>query len=289
MARTVTVMLRAQRAFTLIELLVTMGLMALLATLSVAGYYGAVRGMTERGVKQDLVAFVRLAQQRALIDETPTAVFFMNRMLRAGNAEYGEAARVVGLAVAVRMAGRISYVNGNYLADEYADLEKTYPVRTSGGRRGATMRLWRMVDGASVDSSYSTVADAVERVNLNTEELLGIGGYQTNTTVWAFVKEGGQGSASWRTGDPYGTEIASLQLPHGYMFDGASVSQVGDTKGVKSFFFSPDKSNIKNNFNATGSDFDFSGISIVASRPGGQSTVGTIKKTDLRDDATGDE
>ena len=93
--------------FTLVELLVTMGLMAMLATMSIAGYYGAVRGMTERGVKQDLIAFVRLAQQRALVDEVPTAVFLMNRYLRAGNQDLGEAARVVGMAVAVRTDGRI--------------------------------------------------------------------------------------------------------------------------------------------------------------------------------------
>ena len=68
------------RAFTLVELLVTMGLMAMLATIAIAGYYGAVRGMTERGAKQDVASLVRLAQQRALVDEVPTAVFLMNNM-----------------------------------------------------------------------------------------------------------------------------------------------------------------------------------------------------------------
>ena len=61
-----------ERAFTLIELLVTMGLMALLATVSIAGYYGAVRGMTERGVRQDVISFLRMTRQRADIDQVPS-------------------------------------------------------------------------------------------------------------------------------------------------------------------------------------------------------------------------
>lgn len=271
--------------FTLVELLVTMGLMAMLATVSIAGYYGAVRGMTERGVKQDIISFVRLAQQRALVDQVPTAVFLMNRYLRAENQELGEARRVVGMAVAVRMAGRISYAKGKYLADEYADLDKTYSTRKSSGSGGSTMRLWRMVKNDNVDQCYSTVFDTVERVKLLTEDMLMNPEHpQTNDVpVWAFVKEGGH-DAPWRVGDPYGTEIASLQLPHGYMFDNASVSRVGETKGVKAFFFYPDAENIKNKVEAVGDSFDFSGISIVANRPGGTTKkIGTISKSDLRD------
>lgn len=269
------------RGFTLVELLVTMGLMALLATMSIAGYYGAVRGMTDRGVKQDLVSFLRLAQQRALVDQVPTAVFCMNRFLRQGNQDLGEADRVVGMAVAVRMAGRMSYVKGNYLSDEYADLDKTYSTRRAGGNAGSTMRLWRMVKNSNVNSCFSTVRDTVEKVNLSVEELL-MGNTTTNTSIWAFVKESGQGSAQWHVGDPYGTEIASLQLPHGYVFEGATVSQPGDTKGVKAFFFYPDE---LSNINAVGSDFNFSGLSVVAHRPGGMTKkVATINKNDLRDD-----
>ena len=149
------------RGFTLVELLVTMGLMALLATVSIGGYYGAVRGMTERGAKQDVVSFLRLARQRALVDQVPTAVIFMNRRLSAENVELGESARIVGEAIAVRRVGRITYINGNYLSDEFGDLERTYPTNSaSSSGQTADMRLYRMQDR---NVKYSTVRDRVAR------------------------------------------------------------------------------------------------------------------------------
>lgn len=279
----------SNRAFTLVELLVTMGLMAMLATVSIAGYYGAVKGMTERGAKDDVISFIRLAQQRALVEQTPVAVFFMNRALRAEDEDTGAAARTVGIAVAVRMCGRISYINGNYLSDEYADLEKTYPTRsTQSGYKGSTMRLWRMVEGSSVENCFSTVRDCVEKKSLQTETLLMCGNnYTTNTAVWCFVKEGGDGNAQWRTGDPYGTEIASLQLPHGYVFEGGSMpSTVGETKGAGNpFFFFPDENSIKGRKDATGQDFNFSGIKISAVGTGSSGTqrAANINRNDLKD------
>ena len=70
-------------AFTLVELMVVIGLMALLGTVSVTGYFAAVRGMADRAAKQDTVALVRQAMQVCLIDQTPTAVLFFNRQTKA--------------------------------------------------------------------------------------------------------------------------------------------------------------------------------------------------------------
>ena len=69
-------------AFTLVELLVVIGLMALLGMVSVAGYFAAVRGMSDRAAKEDTVSLIRLAMQTCLIDQTPTAVLFYNRQTR---------------------------------------------------------------------------------------------------------------------------------------------------------------------------------------------------------------
>ena len=57
-------------AFTLVELLVVIGLMAMLGTISVGGYFAAVRGMADRGALQDTISLIRLAQQTCLIDQT---------------------------------------------------------------------------------------------------------------------------------------------------------------------------------------------------------------------------
>ena len=283
--------------FTLIELLVTMGLMALLATVSIGGYYSAVRGMTERGVKQDVISFVRLAQQRALVDQVPTAVFLFNRKLRDQNDDTGESERTVGIAVAVRTVGRISYISGNYLSDEYGDLGKTYPTNGASNAKGS-MRLYRMVDAGSVEACFSTVRDYVVRRQLDTEELFGAkllgGGTVTlpdntvfgvgNVPIWAFEKiSGGEGNAQWHVGDPYGAEIAHLQLPHGYLFGNAIPNRVGETKGAgQPYFFDPEKLGA---LDYQGSQFDFSGIDIRAYRPGKDSPerVETISRSDLND------
>ena len=276
------------RGFTLVELLVTMGLMALLATVSIGGYYGAVRGMTERGAKQDVVSFLRLARQRALVDQVPTAVIFMNRRLSNENVDLGESERIVGEAIAIRRVGRITYVNGNYLGDEFGDLEKTYSTAT-GSSSGSTadMRLYRMQDQ---NVRYSTVRDCVVRnsgTKLATEILFGMdinGNYQTNSvSIWAFEKTGG-GSASWKVGDAYGTEIASIRLPHGYVFGSTIPSQVGQTSDVGSpCFFNPDEAS------ALGVNMNFSGIDVRAYTPGkgGQQLKKkfSVSTTDLKDNS----
>lgn len=281
--------------FTLIELLVTMGLMALLATVAIGGYYSAVRGMTERGVKQDVISFIRLAQQRALVDQVPTAVFFMNRKLAEEDLDTGEAERIVGIAVAVRTVGRVGYVKGDLIADEYGDLDKTFP--TNGANTRSSMRLYRMVDASSVEACFSTVRDHVVRCSLDTEELFGanlLGGKSVtlpdSTTfsanalnIWAFQKISGDGNANWRVGDPYGAEIASLQLPHGYVFGNSVPTKVGETTGASApCFFDPERLGA---LDYQGSQFEFNGVEIRVRRPGKDSLerVDTISKSDLND------
>ena len=280
------------RGFTLVELLVTMGLMALLATVSIGGYYGAVRGMTERGAKQDVVSFLRLARQRALVDQVPTAVIFMNRRLSKENLDLGESARVVGEAIAIRRSGRISYVDGSYLGDEFSDLEKTYPTATSGSSDNSPgMRLYRMQDKNNVE--YSVVEEYVERCPLRSQEQffgLGLKGNASltlpdNTTytlpqsIWAFKKKSG---GTWKVGDAYGTEIASLRLPHGYVFGSTIPSEVGTTSDGITCFFNPDDAT------PVGVDMNFSSVEVRAYTPakGGQQLkkVFTVVKSDLKDD-----
>ena len=100
--------LAGRAAFTLVELMVVIGLMAMLGTVSVTGYFAAVRGMTERAAIQDTVSIIRQAMQVCLIDQTPTAVLFYNRQTQTENADSpGEAvASSAGTAIAIKMAGR---------------------------------------------------------------------------------------------------------------------------------------------------------------------------------------
>ena len=306
-----------ERGFTLVELLVTMGLMALLATVSIAGYYGAVRGMTDRGVKQDVISFIRQAQQRAMVEQTPVAVFFENRYLREEDEELGETAHVSGRAVAVRMAGRVSCIAKNgfygvgatYLIDEYADLDRTYPTNSLPRQPVSkeTMRLYRMrPDANSLEQFCTLVEDQVvqARLTLDRNDLLNAnrdssfnGGIYDDSDVmkaiesaWAFREAPGNNwlsGSQWRVGDPYGTEIATLNLPKGYLFgSGSQPSTIGDVKGVgKPQFFDPDALDAET---VQGSKFDFDTIVLSAIRPGDDTPkrFDSVSKSDLNDDSS---
>ena len=100
--------------------------------------------------------------------------------------------------------------------------------------------------------------------------------------VWAFEVLSG-GNASWKVGDAYGTEIASIQLPHGYVFGSSVPSQVGEVRDMGNpCFFNPDEAG------TLGVNMSFNGIDIRAYVPakGGQrlKMVTHIGSTDLKDD-----
>ncbi len=149
-------MRQTRKGFSLIELIVVIGLMALLGTISIGGYFAAARGMTARGVVQDTVSIIRQTMQTCLIDQTPTAILFCNRRQNTA-AEGGEAQ---GIAIAIKMAGRISYivgsgrcktstgdslpVSGGMLVDEFADWNQSYPLDASDSGEQRAIRLYQM-------------------------------------------------------------------------------------------------------------------------------------------------
>ena len=261
-------------AFTLVELLVVIGIMGVLATLSVAGYSAATRGMADRGVIQSVVSLLRVAQQTCEIDRVPTKVLFFNRRLASG-ASQDDAALYQGTAIAIKQAGRItlkpSQVN-NLLIDEFADWNQSYPMTGSDNSPG--MRLYRMksddesqdIDGCSVvvkpfvkyyalqeymiqaGVQMSTWCSRHNRTGAGNRPQGARSSYVNNGNnyVWGFETSGGGGgslsSASWEVGDPYGVEIAQIDLPKGYIFGSSAPS--GDrltAASVKEVHFDPEQ------------------------------------------------
>ena len=302
-------------AFTLVELLVVIGLMAMLGTISVGGYFAAVRGMADRGALQDTISLIRLAQQTCLIDQTPTAVLFYNRkMIQTAAAE--DVSSQVGMAVAIKMAGRISYINNNILVDEFADWNQSYPVAANSisATGGTGIRFYRMAnldrvaDGITKCSSLMT--PFVTYVDLGNEYMIAAGkqvrtfcsdfskegadnqvfsgtAYANgNNQRWGFRFSGGSGSgigqSEWHVGDAYGVEIGTLQLPNGYIF-GSPSSGSGSTgiNSVPSLKFRPSDvtSWDKYEFQSLGNT-----VEISAYRPNGLKSVGKIKTSDLKDE-----
>ncbi|MGN0852852.1 MAG: Tfp pilus assembly protein FimT/FimU [Kiritimatiellia bacterium] len=269
---------RAARGFTLVELLVTIGLMALLATLATTGYYAASRGMADRGAVTDAKSIIRSAMQRALIDQVPTAVLFYNQRLRDDSSD-DESEICVGTAVAIRMSGRFSHVFSDMLVDQFADLQQTYPTTqlSAGGDSG--MRIYRM---ASVDEGYekckTIVESSVRKKDGINEYLVASVSNLVNVSYWGFKYSSRNANANWKVGDAYASEIASLQLPHGYIFGSSKPTRYEATTpaGTKALIFNPLNATMDMKENQT--DFSFANVEIYALRPGSGGT--SLQKVD---------
>lgn len=229
------------KAFTLLELLVVVAIMAMMGIASSGGYNAMVRGMQERGTVASASAVLRSAKERALIDRVPTAVFCYNRMLHASTAS--SAASVVGEMVAVRRSGRLSYVRGKYLFDEFGDLDISYEktddeseLKESGG-----MRLYRFGGKRMNQMLYSIVADAV--YSSDRERLFTFTHGYTNQQTCAFynLNKSDREPPAWRAGDAYGFEFAELQLPDGYIFGSEIPTDPGRITTPTVLYFDPEQ------------------------------------------------
>lgn len=224
-----------KKAFTLLELLVVMGIIGLLGTVSVGGYQAMKRGMEERGVMQNVNAFIRSAYHRAQIDRQPTAVYFWNETVRASTADEHEI--VVGKAVAVRRFGRFSRMSGSLLIDEFADLNQTYESDEEGGSdsQANVIYLYPMEKLKDLANSSQLRRSTVRaRVKDQSETVVFADGTypagegkDSDTTVPAFgfqiVDDGG---VQWQAGMAYGLEFLQIELPHNYIFESSYSTSV---------------------------------------------------------------
>ena len=237
-----------KRAFTLVELMVVVGIMAFLGVAATGGYSALQRGMAERSAVDVAVTILQAAKERALVDRQPTALFCYNRLLREATED--ENAVVVGEAVAIRRAGRITGVSGQHLIDEFLDAVGSYDIEESSGianRKG--MKLWRFDDKKMSQMQYSIVADAVvpyDGATLKSFDFWAKGEPDPGTNmphiVYSFWKLSGSSHepAGWVAGNGYGFEFAHVQLPNNFIFESAVPSQVGQIEQVKAMYFDPD-------------------------------------------------
>ena len=267
-----------KRAFTLVELLVVVGIMAAMATMSIGSYFAVVRGMADRGALAAATSVISLAQERARIDLAPTVVYFYNELVQNKDDSKGTELVVAGVAIAVRRAGRLTRVTGNYLGDEFADLDITYGLSEgSGSLRGDTFRLYKFdFSGMRYSSVYSEVTeDPIDNESYLVERPQNRGFRKANgdnedpneLISYAFVQK--DGNATWQVGDAYGYEFARIRLPDNYIFGGASdvPSQSQPIKNVSTV--------IKCYPDSNASSLD--SVRVTARRPSGWVSVGESK------------
>ncbi len=233
------------RGFTLIELLLVVAIMGLMGTAAVGGYRAMQRGMEERGVMQNVNQFIRSAYQRAQMDRVPVAVYFWNETLREETEN--DTLIVVGKAVAVRRAGRLSEVQGAYLYDEFGDLrfqrfslDEDTEILGNGpsGDADNGMFLYPM-NGTRDGTSMSRSVVAQNAVRQNVGVTLLSNGEQAQVEAYSFQVLD-PGGVTWRRGDGYGLEFAEIQLPHNYIFGGSYSRRASSpVTEVKKLLFKP--------------------------------------------------
>ena len=265
-----------RRGFTLIELMVVAGIMAFLGTAAVGGYNAYQRGMANRGATGAASSLFKAAKERASVDRSPTMVVCYNRLIREASGDDVNAI-VVGEAIAVRRAGRITYVSGQSLADEFADVIGSYDVveKSRIQNRGG-MRLWKFDDRKMTKADYTVVADAVkplvDDVRYETYEGWSFGednavGHDASvdlataapkgqskvvtrsgrmkSLVYAFhdLGSGTIGASGWKVGNGYGFEFARVQLPHNFIFGQSVPSRVDAIENIAVLYFDPERGN----------------------------------------------
>ena len=224
-----------RRAFTLIELMVVVAIMAAMATLSINAYRAVVKGMRDRAALVAVQTLVDAARQRAEIDRKQVNVYFYDECQRTANASTGAELSGHGIAIAVRPTGRVSRMDGNFICDEFGDLNQMFAeenqldsdLSANSGNTGA-MLLYRLADGSFAEVKPTVVdrsssASYILSGNSSTGESSDDG--EKMILCYAFEKTGGD--ASFAPGDVYGSEFATVVLPDGYYFGSSAPTSVG--------------------------------------------------------------
>ena len=231
--------MKASRAFTIFELLVVIAIMAILGAVAIANYRAIEQSVAERTALRSVNQFIRAAYHRAQIDKVPVAVFYWNETIQSESSF--APLTVVGKAVAVRRAGRITKVDGEFLCDEFNDLQYSCTEYVPAVK--STRFLYRMSGKEGNSPSRSRVMHNTYKKPLELRGADAVDRASTKDYGYQIVDKNG---VEWKIGDAYGTEFLDITLPHNFIFGqdySKSVSNPVDGRGILRFKVSANKGN----------------------------------------------
>ena len=269
--------------FTLLELLAVMAIMALLSTLAVTSYFSAVRGMARRSASEHFLNALTQARQRACIDGAHVSLIVFNQP--AGYDNSGDLNQVLPSYVICRELGRVTFVQGNFLFDQFSDLKQLFGVEgdNAAGEYSTSyksaLRLYNLSKGfwvkvnsrvtprKSFGSSQDLLATATGKIEWDEHRF-------EDYAFEMFTGNGAksQGATTWQVGDSYGIEVSSiLNLPKTFYFeglgwDGISKPTSHSLETINYVTFGPDGRSVNKDGSPRSASFDIRSTDTQAGR-----------------------
>lgn len=230
---------KTNTGFTLIELMVVMGIMVLVTTIAVSGYFGMSRASSYVSARTVVRSVLQTAAQRACMDGRRVVVAFVARQ---DDANYKDNA-----LIAIEAAGTVTEdVKYGYIEDRTAHLTHWKISKDASGKKWgavevgavATIAVWNLRNGASFHGFKAEVKTDT------TEEIPGETGddetYTYPVTRLTPSKNSGFQKKDWAKGDQYGFQITDVQyVPTGFKIGSGSA---GSSPKKTLLVFEPDGS-----------------------------------------------
>lgn len=269
-----------RRGFTLLELLAVMSIVALLSTLAVMSYFNAIRGMGHRSMIKNVSNALATARQRANVDGRRVSLIAYNEVGKL-NKDGATIEDRVAVYVICRELGRLSFVSGNNLFDEFSDLDKLFQVgAASSSDPSGAVKLYNLTRGG-----WSYVDRKVKKDTVGGTALLHYEDQSRQFRAYAFQRLGegrdvnsenmtgavGGQNSPWSVGDSYGIEVSPAQaLPKRYAFTGLESDTIGGgaLSKVVAITFEPDGSVKSSAYNQK--------MSLIVTTPGKNDVTFTV-------------
>ncbi len=223
-----------RRGFSLMELLAVMSIMALLTTLAVISYFGAVRGMTRRSAVKHFANTLILARQRACMENSRISVVVFNEITGLKSDD------VTPSYVICKELGRLTYIRNGSLVDEFTELDKIFGTEKLSYTYRGSIKLYNLSRGkwsnvypwvepypfrnnSGLSGRHSASGDPrpqagqtyMKPIELSSGYTLPVFAFGINTTL----QNPNAADNDWEVGDAYGIEAGPVgALPRNFLF-----------------------------------------------------------------------